>query len=210
MVVVLLVWVLKTLARWPVFLAAAWRMSWSQGVESLFAVDVEVLVADHVGDEEGLDLQGAVGVPLGGQVAGAVEGVGGRPGLDGLFAVVEDQPDGVALRWMGAEVLAELDEQSGGAGAVVGADEVDVLERVVGFVVAGENDDAVFFAGVADDVVAHGRADRSVGGGELSVSKLPLAASGLKWSLMNFSAARWPGEPLKRLGATARNCWVRV
>ena len=69
--------------------------------------DVEVLVADHVGDEEGFDaLQGAVGVPPGGEVAGAVERVGVRPLVDRLFAVVEDQPDGVALRRVGAEVRA--------------------------------------------------------------------------------------------------------
>ena len=140
-------WYLKTLAEWPVFLAAAASRSSSQGVELVVVVDVEVLVADHVGDEEGLDLvEGAVLRPLGGEVAGAVEGVGGGPLLDGLFAVVEDQPDGVALGRMGAEVLADLDEQGGGAGAVVGADEVDVRERVVGLVVGDEDDDAVLLA----------------------------------------------------------------
>ena len=35
-----------------------------------------------------------------------------------------------------------------------------------------------------------------------------VAAAGSKCSLMKFSAARWSGEPLKRLGATARSCWV--
>jgi hypothetical protein len=66
---------------------------------------------------------------------------------------------------MGAEVGSDLDEQGGGAGSVVGADEGDVAERVVGLVVGGEDDDAVFFAGEADDVVAHGlRAGGGVGG----------------------------------------------
>ena len=51
------------------------------------------------------------------------------------------------------------------AGAVVGSDEVDVAERVVGLVVGGEDDDAVLFAGEADDVVAHRlEAGGSVGG----------------------------------------------
>ncbi len=71
-------------------------------------VDVEVLVADHVGEEEGLDVgEGAVLGPLGGEVAGAVEGVLRGPGFDGFFAVVEEQIDAVALGWVGAEVLAD-------------------------------------------------------------------------------------------------------
>ncbi len=134
-------------------------------------VDVEVLVADHVGEEEGLDVgEGAVLGPLGGEVAGAVEGVLRGPGLDGFFAVVEEQDDAVAGGRVGAEVLADLDEQGGGAGAVVGADEGDVLEGVVGFVVGGEDDDAVPFgwvrAGEVDDVVADGLEAGGGGGGE--------------------------------------------
>src|ERR1035437_4732205 len=169
-------------------------------------VDVEVLVADHVGQEECFYLgEGAVGVPLGGEMASAVERVGVGPGAgDGFFAVIEDEPDGIALRRMGAEVLAERDEQCGGAGSIVGADEVDVAKPVVGLVVGGEDDHSVFLAGEAGDVVAH---SLRAGGGlavNWSFSKLLLAASGLKWSLMNFSAARCPGEPLKRLGATVR------
>jgi len=122
----------------------------------LVEVDVEVLVGAHVGDDEGFDLvQGAVVGPLGGEVAGAVEGVGVGPLFDGFFAVVEQEPDGVALGRMGAEDGADLDEQSSGGGAVVGSVEVDVAEGVVGLVVSGENDDAVFFAGESDDVIAH-------------------------------------------------------
>ena len=75
--------------------------------------------------------------------------------MDGFFAVVEDEPDAVALGWMGAEVGAEGDEKGGGAGAVVCADEGDVFEGVVGLVVGGDDDGrAVFFAWVAHDVVA--------------------------------------------------------
>jgi hypothetical protein len=76
--------------------------------------DVEVLVADHVRDDEGLDaIQSAVGVLFGGKVTGAVEGVRSRPlsrvvgrVRNSLFAVVEDEPDRVAIRPMCAEVLA--------------------------------------------------------------------------------------------------------
>jgi len=138
------------------------------GCGVLFAVDVERLVADHVEDDEGLDFgDGAVLGPLGGEMACAVEGVGGAPGLDGLFTVIEDEPDAIALGRIGAEVFAQLDEHGGGAGPVVGSDEVYVLEGVVGLVVGGEDDDSVLLAGIAHDVVAHGDgADGGVGGGE--------------------------------------------
>ena len=90
--------------------------------------------------------------------------------LNGLFAVEEDQPDGVAVelfsaRGFGVEPVADGHQQAGGCGAVVGADKVDVPERVVGFVVRAEHDDAGLFAGEAHDEVAHGhRADGRVGG----------------------------------------------
>ena len=65
---------------------------------SRFTLDVEVLVADHVGQHEGFDLaQRAVASPFGGQMAAAVGGVGGGPVWNRLFAVEEDQPDGVAV-----------------------------------------------------------------------------------------------------------------
>ena len=67
--------------------------------------------------------------------------------MDGLFAVVEEEPDAVALGWMGAEVDAEGDEEGGGGGAVVGSYEVNVFEGVVGLVVGGDDHDAVFFPG---------------------------------------------------------------
>ncbi len=47
---------------------------------------------------------------------------------------------------MRAEDVADLDEQGGGGGAVVGSVELDVAQRVVGLVVADEDDDAIFFA----------------------------------------------------------------
>ena len=67
---------------------------------------------------------------------------------------------------MGAEDGADLDEQGGGGGAVVGSVEVDVAEGVVGLVVSGEDDDAVFFAGEADDVVVHRLETGGGAGGE--------------------------------------------
>ena len=67
---------------------------------------------------------------------------------------------------MGAEDVADFDEQRGGGGSVVGSVELDVAQRVVGLVVAGEDDDAVFFAGVSDDVVAHGLETGGSAGGE--------------------------------------------
>ena len=103
--------------------------------------------------------------------------------VDGFFAVVEDQPDGVALRWVGAEVGADLHEQGRGAGAVVGADEVDVAQGVVGLVVGGEDDDAVTLSRVADDVVAHRlRAGGGVGG-ELIGDQVAFGGFGLEVGL---------------------------
>ena len=122
-------------------------------MELVFALDVEVLVADHVGEEEGLDLaERAVAAPSRGQMAAAVGGVGARPALDGLFAIEEDQPDGVAvelsrgrLRGFGAQPVGDGHKQAGGGSAVVGADKVDGAQRVVGFVVRAEDDDARSF-----------------------------------------------------------------
>ncbi len=136
-------------------------------MEFSVAVDVEVFIGDHVGDDEGLDFgEGAILGPLGGEMASAVEGVGGGPGTDGLFAIVEDQPDAVALGRVRAKVVADLDEQSCSGGTVVGSDEADVLERVVGLVVAGQDDDAVLLARIAHDEVAHGEQAGGGAGGE--------------------------------------------
>ena len=86
------------------------------GLGMVMVSTAEVLVADHVGLDA---LQSAVGVPLGGKVPGAVEGVASGPLIrvvgrlrNGLFAIVEDESDGVALGRVCAEVLAERDEQA--------------------------------------------------------------------------------------------------
>jgi hypothetical protein len=61
--------------------------------------------------------------------------------------------------------LAISIKQASGRAAVVGADKADIAQRIVGLVVRGEDDHAVFFAGKAHDEVAHGhRADGRVGG----------------------------------------------
>ena len=99
-------------------------------------------------------------------MSGAVEGVAIGPFLDGFFAVVEDEPDAVALGRVGAEVAAKFDEECGGGGSVVGSDEVDIAEGVVGLVVGSEDDDAVFLAGIAHDVVAHAEEPGGGAGGE--------------------------------------------
>ncbi len=135
------------------FFAACFEEVEQPGRGVVVVVDVEVFVADHVGDEEGLDFgEGAVLRTTWRRGGGCRRGSLCRcwpPFCDGLFAVVEDEPDGVALGRMGAEVVADFDEEGGGAGSVVGSDEVDVAQGVVGLVVAGEDDDAVFLSGVA-------------------------------------------------------------
>src|ERR1700721_1649920 len=68
-----------------------------------FALNVEILVADHVGQNKGLDFrQRSVTSPLRCKMTAAVGRVRGRPGLNGLFAVEEDQPDGVAIESLAA------------------------------------------------------------------------------------------------------------
>ncbi len=54
-----------------------------------------------------------------------------------------------------AKDVADLDQQGRGGGAVVGSVELDVAQRIVRLVVGGEDDDAVFLAGIFDDVVVH-------------------------------------------------------
>ena len=69
------------------------------------ALDVEILVADHVGEDEGLDAaEGSVAAPFGGQVTAADRSSRMRDQLlNGLFAVEEDQPDGVAVELFAAQ-----------------------------------------------------------------------------------------------------------
>ena len=105
-------------------------------------------------------------------MAAAVCGVGGRPLLNGFFAVKEDEPNGVAGELFagragsfGAKAVGDSHQEPCGGGSVVGADEVDVAQRVVGLVVRGEDDGAGLCAWEAHDEVAHGHgADGSVGG----------------------------------------------
>ena len=97
-------------------------------------------------------VEGSIAAPFGGEVPAAISGVGARPALESLFAVKKDQPDRVAVELfaacgLGMKPVADGHQQAGGGGAVVGADEVDVAERVIGFVVRAENDDAGLFAG---------------------------------------------------------------
>src|SRR6185437_938401 len=99
------------------------------------------------------------------------------PVLDCLLAIVEDQPDGIALWWMCAQIFADGNQQGCGAGTVVRAYKVDVAQRVVGFVVGYENDGAVALAGKFDDEVAY----RLLAGGRIGseLVHLEVAVRGL-------------------------------
>ena len=105
---------------------------------------------------------------------------------------------------MGAEVSAELDQQSGGAGAVVGSEEGDVAQRVVGLVVAGEDDDAVFFAGILDDVVAHGLDAGRGAGGEVVGLEVALGGFGLEVLLDEVFGGEVAGRAVVALGRDLR------
>ena len=84
---------------------------------------------------------------------------------------------------MRAVVLADGDEQGSGAGSVVGTDEVDVLERVVGLVVRDKDDDAVFtnYNGTPALTLYHGLIETL-----LIDSRLLLSSSGKRRSTYCF------------------------
>src|SRR6185437_15953280 len=146
--------------------------------------DVEVLVADHVSNEQSLDaLQCPVSIPLCSEMPSAVGVVNLAlivPVLDCLLAIVEDQPDGISLRRMRAQIFADGNQQGCGAGAVIRADKVDVAQRVIGFVVGYENDGAVALAGEFDDEVAHRLLAGGSVGGELIHLEVAVRGLGLE------------------------------
>jgi len=129
-------------------------------------LNVEILITNHVCEHKGLDLaQCTVASPLGGEVPAAVGGVGSGPVLEGFFTVEEDEPDGVAIKLFAADLVSNGHQQAGGCGSVVGSYEVDVAQRVVGFVVGSEDNDAVLLAGKAnDEIMKRDRANGRVGG----------------------------------------------
>ena len=61
-----------------------------------------------------------------------------------------------------AQMIGDFKQQANVAAAIVGADEGGVLERKVGVVVAGQDDDAIFLAGELGDDVVH---RKGTGGG---------------------------------------------
>ncbi len=81
---------------------------------------------------------------------------------------------------MGPKVVADLNEQGGGGRTVVGSDEVDVFEPVVGLVVAGQDDDAILLSGEAHDVVAHGQQADGGAGGEAVCLEVALGGFGFE------------------------------
>ncbi len=103
---------------------------------------------------------------------------------------------------MDAEVVTDLDEQGGGGSAVVGSDEVNVAEGVVGFVVGGEDDDAILFAGVAHDVVAHGEHAGRSAGGEAVGFEVAFGSFGSEVRLDEFFGfdVAWAADPAFRCG----------
>ena len=109
------------------------------------AVDVEVGVADHVGQQKSFDgFQRAILLPFVGQVAGAVETVGGGPGFHCFFAVGPQAARHCSLRAFCREAGWPGSSQNGGGGAtVISAYVPGIAQRIVGVVVAGDDDHAV-------------------------------------------------------------------
>ena len=95
----------------------------------------------------------------------AVEAVGGGPILYCFFAVGPEQPHAVAFALLAAKLVGQFEQDGGGGAAVVGADVAGIAQRIVGVVVAGDDDHAVARAGKFGDDISHRKfAFGSVGG----------------------------------------------
>ena len=85
--------------------------------------------------------------------------------LHSFFAVGPQQPDAVASAFFAAKLVGQFQQNGGGGAAVVGTDVPGIAQRVIGVVVAGDDDHAVARAGKLGDDVAHRKlAFGSVGG----------------------------------------------
>src|SRR6266849_3994448 len=122
------------------------------------ADDVEVGVGDHVHYQERFDLlQRAVFFPFLGEMARAVKTISAGPSLDRFFAVGPDEPNAAAIAFFAAQLVGVFEQDGGGRAAIVGADVSGIAQRVVGVVVAEDDDDAVSSAGKFGDDVADGK-----------------------------------------------------
>src|SRR5882757_3658943 len=101
---------------------------------------------------------------------------------------------------MRAEDVADLDEQSSSGGTVVGTKKLDVAQRVIGLVVADENDDAVFFARIFDDVVAHCLKTGGRAGGEGVGFEIALGCFGGEVLLDELLGFEMAGRAVESLG----------
>ena len=128
-------------------------------------LDVQIGVADHVGQKERLDLlQSAFSLPFLGEMRFAVKAVlhkrhfHGKPAaavrFDGLFGIIPHQPDAVAIVRLSPQLIGNLQQHRAGGSAIVGTDVGRVAEWIIRVVVAGDDDDAIFGTGeFGDDVV---------------------------------------------------------
>src|SRR5208283_3104766 len=117
-------------------------------------IDIQVGVADHIGQQKCLHLlQSAVVLPFLRQVANSVQAVGVRPRLHGLLGIVPYQPDAVTVTLFAAQLIRDFEEQCTGGSAVIGANVRSISQWIVCIVVAGNYDDAVKFPGTRDGVI---------------------------------------------------------
>src|SRR5713101_2959799 len=87
-------------------------------------------------------------------MARAVKAVGSGPSLDRFFAVGPDEPNAVAIALFAAQLVGVFEQDGGGRAAIVRAYVSGIAQRVVGVVVAEDDDDAIFCAGKFGDDVA--------------------------------------------------------
>ena len=109
------------------------------------------------------------------------------------------------MRRLRAQPVGDGHQQAGRRSAVVGAHEVDVAQRVIGFVVRAEHDDARLRAGKAHDEVAQGhRADRRVGGERVFFKLIVVAEKMVAQKCLGLHVARAGGPARADGGELAR------
>ena len=81
-----------------------------------FAVNIEIRIANHVGEHEGFHLlQSSIGLPLLDKVGDSIEAVGHEVdfgiGLHRLFRIIPDQPDAVAITRLAPQLVGDFEQQ---------------------------------------------------------------------------------------------------
>ena len=121
----------------------------------LVALNVEIGIADHIGQQESLDLlERTVILPFLGEVARTVQAVAIRPLLHRLFPIGPEQPHAVTIAFLAAQLIGDFEQNRGGRPSIVRPNVSRVAQRVIRVVVARNDYDAVLRARILGDDIA--------------------------------------------------------